>query len=163
MTRQRKFWGWGFADEGASEAEVEMLGALAAQRFGVDALSVTPPPKADEVSLAAPRITPPESLKPIVTDDRHERLVHALGRSFPDQVKPFLRDFASAPDLVAYPGDEADVADLMDWAGAKGIALVPFGGGSSVVGGVTLSIAVRARGSQQSTGRSPRPLLLRRS
>jgi alkyldihydroxyacetonephosphate synthase len=135
--RQRKFWGWGFAGEGASEAEVEMLAGLAAQRFGVDSLGTVPPPTADEILLPRPRIPVPAALAGIVTDDHHERLVHALGRSFPDQVKPFLRDFASAPDLVAFPRDEADIAALMDWAGSQDMALIPFGGGSSVVGGVT--------------------------
>ncbi|RJF88142.1 FAD-binding oxidoreductase [Oleomonas cavernae] len=135
--RQRKFWGWGFADEGASEAEVGMLAGLAAQRFGVDSLGVVPPPAPEEISLGRPRVQVPASLAGIVTADHHARLVHALGRSFPDQVKPFLRDFTTAPDLVAFPRDEADIAALMDWAGAQDVALIPFGGGSSVVGGVT--------------------------
>ena len=48
-----------------------------------------------------------------------------------------LNQFASAPDVVAYPENEADVAAVLDWAGGAGAILIPFGGGSSVCGGVT--------------------------
>ena len=44
--------------------------------------------------------------------------------------------FAGAPDLVARPRDEGEVAALLDWCGEAGAAAIPFGGGSSVVGGV---------------------------
>ena len=47
-----------------------------------------------------------------------------------------LGDYDSAPDVVAYPGNEAEIAAVMDWAGSVGASLTPFGGGSSVCGGV---------------------------
>jgi hypothetical protein len=40
------------------------------------------------------------------------------------------------PDLVAYPRHEQDVVDVLDWASCEGIAVIPHGGGSSVVGGI---------------------------
>ncbi len=46
------------------------------------------------------------------------------------------RDFSNPPDVVAFPQTEHDIAHLLDWCGEKGIAAIPFGGGSSVVGGV---------------------------
>ena len=48
-----------------------------------------------------------------------------------------LRGLAGdVPDLVLRPRDEADVAAVLDWAGEVGAPVVPFGGGTSVVGGV---------------------------
>jgi alkyldihydroxyacetonephosphate synthase len=40
------------------------------------------------------------------------------------------------PDLVVRPRDEADIVDVLDWASRANIAVIPFGGGTSVVGGV---------------------------
>ena len=48
-----------------------------------------------------------------------------------------LNQFVSAPDVVAYPENDRDVAAVLDWAGDAGFAIIPFGGGSSVCGGVT--------------------------
>src|SRR5260370_9223723 len=47
-----------------------------------------------------------------------------------------LGDYDSAPDIVAYPRNEAEISAVMDWAGAVSAALTPFGGGSSVCGGI---------------------------
>ncbi|MBW3609703.1 MAG: FAD-binding oxidoreductase, partial [Actinobacteria bacterium] len=47
-----------------------------------------------------------------------------------------LLTLASPPDVVAHPRDEADVARLLEWCAAAGVACVPVGGGTSVVGGV---------------------------
>src|SRR5262249_50119507 len=45
-------------------------------------------------------------------------------------------DYSNPPDLVAYPRSEADVVALLDWCTDIGAAAIPYGGGSSVVGGV---------------------------
>ena len=47
-----------------------------------------------------------------------------------------LGRFDAAPDVVAYPRNEAEISAVMDWAGDVGASLAPFGGGSSVCGGV---------------------------
>ena len=44
-------------------------------------------------------------------------------------------DYASAPDVVAYPRSEQEVGAVLDWAGGAQASVTPFGGGSSVVGG----------------------------
>ena len=51
-------------------------------------------------------------------------------------MRAFHRDFANAPDLVALPKSEADIEAVLDWASGAKVAVIPFGGGSSVVGGV---------------------------
>ena len=47
------------------------------------------------------------------------------------------RDYADAPDVVAYPHNEQEVAAVLDWAGGADATVTPFGGGSSVCGGIT--------------------------
>ena len=78
----------------------------------------------------------PAALAGVLTQHHYERLLHTYGKSYPETVRAFARDFANAPDLVALPKSEADIAAVLDWAGGAKVAVIPFGGGSSVVGGV---------------------------
>jgi alkyldihydroxyacetonephosphate synthase len=65
-----------------------------------------------------------------------DRLGHARGKAFRDVVRNLHGDVHHVPDLVARPRTEADVASLLDWCSSTGVSVVPYGGGSSVVGGV---------------------------
>jgi alkyldihydroxyacetonephosphate synthase len=51
-------------------------------------------------------------------------------------VRGLVGDYSNAPDVVAYPRNEEEVAAVLDWAGEAQASATPFGGGSSVVGGV---------------------------
>ncbi|MGH9828407.1 MAG: FAD-binding oxidoreductase, partial [Blastocatellia bacterium] len=134
--RRRKFWGWGFEGDGLSPEEQRLIDSAWAKQLGVDHFDVTPTPSADEITLRAPRVQPPPSLRDICATDHYERLRHSYGQSFPDSVRAFQRDFSNPPDLVAFPRTEQDVSDVFDWCGSLGAAAIPYGGGSSVVGGV---------------------------
>src|SRR5207302_1573717 len=136
MGRRRKFWGWGYEDEDLSREEKENLAALLAARFGGAELTVTEPPALAEVRLRAPRDQPPASLRRLFTDDAYERAGHTYGKSYRDVVRAYRRDFAPAPDWVALPGTEEDVASVLAWAGEQEAVVIPYGGGSSVVGGI---------------------------
>ena len=107
-----------------------------AEKLGVEQSAAAAPPQASEITLRAPRIPAPASLASVLTQDPHERLLHTYGKSYPETVRAFARDFANAPDFVALPETEADIAAVFDWASGARIAVVPFGAGSSVVGGV---------------------------
>jgi alkyldihydroxyacetonephosphate synthase len=135
MAKRLKFYGWGFENTGLDDAEREQLFRFVADRVGVEP-RIAPPPQAADIALRAPRIGPPSVLESLLTQDPYERLLHTYGKSFPETVRAFARDFANAPDLVALPASEADVAAVLDWASAAKVAVIPFGGGSSVVGGV---------------------------
>ena len=135
LPRRMKFWGWGFEGESATPEERAGVHRLAAQRFGVTTSDDTPP-REDEFTLRPPRIAPPASLARFCSAARIDRLVHAYGKSFIDSVRIFERQVPEPPDLVAWPETERDVIDLLDWAASNDVAVVPFGGGSSVVGGV---------------------------
>ncbi|MFY9557563.1 MAG: FAD-binding oxidoreductase [Blastocatellia bacterium] len=134
--RRRKFWGWGWEGEGLTADELKLLDPVWAKRLGVAEFDVTPPPKAEEISLPPPRVSIPHSLAGICTTDHYERLAHSYGQSFADSVRIFRRDFSNPPDVVALPRTEQDIVDVFDWCGNTGAAAIPYGGGSSVVGGV---------------------------
>ena len=89
---------------------------------------------ADIVSSVAPGRLPAH---PGVSDDGEDRVRHARGQSFPDWVARRSGRIGAVPDAVARPADGAAVRDLLQWAADHGAQVIPYGGGTSVVGGVT--------------------------
>jgi alkyldihydroxyacetonephosphate synthase len=134
-SRRRKHWGWGFADRQPSRDELETAAAGIRERlgFGGEVEEAVP---LDAIELPAPRIKPPAALGEVFTDDRYERVAHALGKAYRDVVRGFRGEFDNPPDLVAHPRTEDDVARILEWCAAEGVAAIPYGGGTSVVGGV---------------------------
>lgn len=96
------------------------------------------PPKENELNLTSTRIEVPASLSDICRNTPRDRATHHYGASYRDVVRAFRREFPNPPDWVAYPRDENDIKSLLDWCGDRMIAAIPFGGGSSVVGGVEM-------------------------
>jgi alkyldihydroxyacetonephosphate synthase len=134
--RRRKFWGWGFEDQQPPQAEVEEAGRGAREHLGFGPAEVEPPPRLEDVDLPPPRIEPPASLAHICRSDVYERASHAYGRAYRDLVRAFRGRFDHPPDVVAYPRDERELEQVLDWCADAGAAAIPFGGGTSVVGGV---------------------------
>ena len=145
MGSRLKFYGWGVENTGLDEAERERLFRFLADRLGVEPRLLAPPQIAD-IGLRAPRLRPPSSLAHLLESDPYERLLHTYGKSYPETVRASDRDFANAPDLVALPAGEADVVAVLDWASEASIAVIPFGCGSSVVGGVEPVVGDRYAG-----------------
>jgi alkyldihydroxyacetonephosphate synthase len=143
---RRKFWGWGLEGEGLTASEIGQLGGTLARRWGIDAGRVLEPPRTDELELRAPRLAPPASLETAFSTEPYERAAHTYGRSFRDLVRAFRGDYAHAPDLVAFPRDEGELVSLLEWCSGAGAAAIPFGGGSSVVGGVEPDVGEGYRG-----------------
>jgi alkyldihydroxyacetonephosphate synthase len=71
-----------------------------------------------------------------VRDDRLVRVAHAVGRSLTDLLRIRAGDGSTAPDAVVFPADHDEVARVLASCARAGVAVVPFGGGTSVVGGV---------------------------
>jgi alkyldihydroxyacetonephosphate synthase len=71
-----------------------------------------------------------------VREDRANRVAHAGGKSYRDLVRRRFGDAENAPDAVVLPEDAAGVAEVLRVCSEAGVAVVPFGGGTSVVGGV---------------------------
>jgi alkyldihydroxyacetonephosphate synthase len=144
MTGRRwKFWGWGLEGDGLDAAEERRLLGFYRQHLNLADGARRPPPAVEEIALPAPRLRPPAGLAAICTSEPYERLLHSHGKSFPDAVRSFARDFGHAPDVVARPGSEAEIDALLQWAADVNAAVIPFGGGSSVVGGVEPAVGER--------------------
>ena len=145
-TARRKFWGWGTEDQTVSADERAFLIAAFGRRYSTALPAPVPPPQVEDIPLRSPRLSPPSTLQRIATTEPRERLIHAYGKSFPDSVRMFQRHVPHPPDCVVYPESEADLIATLDWAGGVGAAVVPFGGGSSVVGGVECDVGDAYKG-----------------
>lgn len=135
-TPRRKFWGWGYEGDVLSSAEIAWLEQGLAARFGIKQFEVVPAPTVAEIDLRPSRLSIPASLQPLCTAEPYERLLHCYGSSFPDSVRAFARDFSHPPDVIAYPRTAREVVTLLDWCSGVNAVVIPFGGGTSVVGGV---------------------------
>ena len=135
--RRQNHWGWGFADHFGDAEQRAALAQMAESMLGLTPGPVREPIPIEEVELAASAVQPPPALTSFVTADETERIFHTYGRSFPEIWRGFHGAFDGAPDLVARPHDESELRQLMEWAEEQSIAVVPYGGGTSVVGGVT--------------------------
>ncbi|MGW7135469.1 FAD-binding oxidoreductase [Streptomyces xanthophaeus] len=131
-SRTRSWWGWGWADAHPDDAECVAMGALLPGTLA----RPLPVPRVHDLHVDAPAVQPPASLAHLVDADPGQRVAHAMGKAYRDVVRALRGRPGRIPDLVARPADERDVADLLDWAGERRIAVVPYGGGSSVTGGV---------------------------
>jgi alkyldihydroxyacetonephosphate synthase len=143
---RRRFWGWGVEGGGPNPEQHRKLARTVAERFGTGDLTITEAPTVDELDLRAPRVRAPGALAHLCTDDPEERAGHTYGKSFRDIWRALQRDFTQPPDLVALPRDERDVTALLDWCSDAQVAAIPYGGGSSVVGGVECDVGDHYRG-----------------
>ena len=146
MTQRRKFWGWGFEDSGPDEDQAIHIARAVAERFGADDLELAPVPRIEDVSLPEPRLAPPPALAEICSTSPLDRASHTYGKSYRDIVRGVRREFDHPPDFVAFPRNEADVSALLDGCAEIGAAAIPYGGGSSVVGGVEADVPDRFTG-----------------
>jgi len=71
-----------------------------------------------------------------LTTDDGDRLHHTRGKSTPDLLAARSGDFSDAPDAVARPGSAEEVVGVLQVCAAHGCAVIPYGGGTSVVGGL---------------------------
>ncbi len=134
--RKRSFWGWGWEDKFPDAAERKTIGEHAKLLVGFGPERCDEPPTLESIELRPPRLAAPSSLSAFVTDGHEARVRHTYGRNYRDVMRGFRGDFSSAPDLVAMPGSENDIAAVLDWASDAKVAVIPYGGGTSVVGGV---------------------------
>jgi alkyldihydroxyacetonephosphate synthase len=135
--RRLKHWGWGYEDQALAPDALQATATLVAEHLGLPLGELEQPVALEDVELASPRVSPPASLAKICASDDHARASHALGKSYTDVVNGFRGRFAHPPDFVARPREEAEIEALLEWCERENVAAIPFGGGTSVVGGVT--------------------------
>jgi alkyldihydroxyacetonephosphate synthase len=144
-TRKRSFWGWGWEDKFPDATARKALGTQAGAMLGFAPARCDEPPSLESIALRKPRLKAPSSLQGFVTGEHEARVRHTYGRSYRDVLRGFRGDFAPAPDLVAMPASEDEITEVLDWAGDADVAVIPFGGGTSVVGGVEADVGERYR------------------
>ena len=138
--RERKFWGWGYADELLTDEEDKNIEQRILNNFSLSEVETIPIPKAKDIELQKSKISSPSSLKNLLSSDHLERLNHSYGKSFPDLARAMLGLFPNPPDLIAFPNNQDDIVSILDWADQNNIAVIPYGGGSSVCGGVETDV-----------------------
>ncbi len=135
--RRRKHWGWGFEDQQATPAQLRGPAHELAAHLGMPFGDLEAPVALEALRLASPRVQAPASLSQISADDVYARASHALGKSYADVVRGFRGRFDHPPDFVVRPRNELDLELVLEWCAEEQVAAIPFGGGTSVVGGVT--------------------------
>lgn len=136
--KRMKFWGWGWENDGLTRDEATVVRRDFLNRFGLQSepSDTLTPPNAEDIELRRSRIDIPPNLANFVSNDHYERLSHSYGKSFIDCARALQKEFSNPPDLIATPHSEDDIDAILDWATSANIAVIPFGGGSSVCGGM---------------------------
>ena len=137
LRRDAKWWGWG---DPALEPELDgPARAMLEERIG----PLSPGSRTEaiaDVELPDPEPLPEAVGKAVgeewVSSEPEDRIRHAAGRGYPDLVRLRSGRLEAAPDAVVAPGDAGSLRAVIDACAAEGVAVVPFGGGTSVVGGV---------------------------
>jgi alkyldihydroxyacetonephosphate synthase len=146
--RDTKWWGWGDEDRRV-ELSDEAL-APVREQLGVEpgATGESPPPIG---AVALPEARPlPASIATAageegIAGDAEQRIRHATGKSYPDLVRLRSGALEHAPDAIVLPTDSGQLEAVLGACAAENVAVVPFGGGTSVVGGVEPRCGARNR------------------
>jgi alkyldihydroxyacetonephosphate synthase len=137
VRRDTKWWGWG-AESHEASIDADSISMLA-EELG-DLQPWPRPDSIDEVKIPASEPLP-GAISDVVGADNvltgHEdRVRHATGSGYVDLARRRSGRLAEAPDAVVLPADAEELAAVLSACSREGIAVVPFGGGTSVVGGV---------------------------
>lgn len=128
MTRRWNGWGDEATDYPLSDAGLDHL----ITRVG-PASSIPDAPLEKVLDSIPPSTLPPH---PLISTEPIARLSHARGQSLPDWVALRSGRVAAFPDGVAHPAGDDDVRALLNFALERGLHVIPYGGGTSVVGHV---------------------------
>jgi alkyldihydroxyacetonephosphate synthase len=137
-----KWWGWGDDDVAFTHDDKPSFGPFIEEALGIDVERVTEqPPDFADLDVPAPQLD--GALRAAleqavgeehVSDDAHDRVVHARGKSLRDLVRQRRGDLGRLPDLVVRPGDEAAVTEILRAVLDADAVVIPFGGGTSISG-----------------------------
>jgi alkyldihydroxyacetonephosphate synthase len=144
--RRRKFYGWGYEGDEVSPQEIAEFEKAWTRLSGVSDFTAVPYPSEDSINLRPCRVKVPASLEALCTTDKYDRLYHTHGASSVDVAYSVRGEFKNPPDAVAYPRTEDEIVKLFRWCEHDSLAAIPYGGGTSVVGGVNPPEHDRYRG-----------------
>ncbi len=140
--KQQKWWGWGAEGIEFSFADKPKFAPFVMDVIGVDvtkpaprvaALSTYDIPASQLTSGLRAALVDGIGEENVVDDDEY-RVIHAFGRGVRDLVRVRRGEFGRLPDVVVYPGSEDDVVTIVAAATAADAVVIPYGGGSNIVG-----------------------------
>ncbi len=137
-----KWWGWGVEGSSFEISGKPGLFPYLKRELGVtDEQVTTPPVPLADVRMPERKLNGPfeAALEKVlradqIRNDRHERLIHAFGKSYRDLWRVRRGEVERAPDLIIYPESEQDVVAVMAAALEHSAVIIPFGGGSNIAG-----------------------------
>ncbi len=142
--KQRKWYGWGLIKgPDLLKDKRDSFWNWLRELSGFQELPHTLPVEIQSIQIQDPQI--PSSLlsdlqgritQGRITTDTFERIIHSRGKSYLDTLALRSGDVRCFPDLVIYPKTKEEVIEIVRWAHINNVAIIPFGGGTSVVGGV---------------------------
>ncbi len=147
MNRNRSFWGWGVTAYQLDPTFVERFKSMLQMSLGVKEFVERPIPKLEDITIRKPRFDLTEGLLAFCSSEKWDRLAHHYGKSFRDVWRGLHGEYHNPPDFIAYPKTEEQIQELFNFAAEANVALVPFGGGSSVTGGVESTESDKYQGS----------------
>lgn len=138
MSRAKSFWAWGYEDRFVTDDVRDKLRSRLASVFGCSPgdIAQRPLPRFDATRVRPPRRDAPAEIAGFSSTDARVRAEHTFGKSYADLVRGFAGDFGNAPDMVLFPESEEQIVNALAACSREKIALIPFGGGTSVTGGV---------------------------
>jgi alkyldihydroxyacetonephosphate synthase len=141
MSREGVFWGWG--EPGAGPSLSDHAAGFLRSALGVEGAVVSRPVALEEVRLRPPQLAGAVRSRLAalvgeehVRDDAAARAGRCRGKSYLDLLRQRAGDCEDAPDAVVAPGDAAEAQQVIYACSEEGVAVVPYGGGTSVVGGL---------------------------
>jgi alkyldihydroxyacetonephosphate synthase len=142
-----KWWGWGDAAVAFDHHDKPALASFVKKAIGID-LDEAPAATIDFDALTVPPAILPDTLADTLRSavgvehmicDALDRVVHAYGKSLRDLVRIRANDLGRIPDVVVYPENEAEVVAVLNAIVASDAILIPFGGGTNIVGSLESS------------------------
>lgn len=139
----KKWWGWGIEGKSYDLTNKPDFYPFLEKELGDKLNLEIKPVPFEEIKLPEIRIENEliEKLALIVGENnistgKFERLMHTYGKSYKDLIRIRKGQIDSCPDVIVFPRNDSDVKEIINLANKNGIKIIPFGGGSSVVGGV---------------------------
>jgi len=138
-----KWWGWGSESVRYNLDENPGIAKYLKDKFNIHEIKGQPEFRIEDINISDSRLDSSllgefenELSASLCSTKPLDRLYHSCGQSYPDIVKKRSMNIDKAPDAVFFPKSEDDIRTIFRKAAKHKMAVVPFGGGTSVVGGV---------------------------